>query len=52
VRTFSDKVVWSSSDADVRTIWCKKLPDFSKLRVCPYRQGGVETVQTFFGQGV
>jgi len=48
---FSDKGV--SSDADVRTIWCKKTLDFSKFMVCPHGQGGrgVKPVRTFFGQG-
>jgi len=27
-----------SSDAVVRTFWCKKTPDFSKFMVCPHRQ--------------
>jgi len=30
----------SSSDADVRTFWCKKTPDFSKFMMCPHGQGG------------
>jgi len=30
----SDKEKVSSSDADVRTFWCKKASDFSEFLVC------------------
>jgi len=31
---------FGSSDADVRTVWCKKLRIFRKFMVCPHGQGG------------
>jgi len=41
-----------SSDADVRTFWCKKTMDFLNL-LCVRTDGGggVEPVGTFCGQG-
>jgi len=39
-----------SSDADVRTFWCKKLQTFQIYGVSA-RKRGVEPVRTFCGQG-
>jgi len=36
-----------SSDAYVRTFWCKKIANFSKFVVCLHGQGGVEPVRTW-----
>jgi len=49
-RHFTDMERGGSSDADGRTFWCNKTPDFSKFMVCPHGQGEVESVRTFFGQ--
>jgi len=38
-----------SSDANVRTFWCKKTPNFSKFMVCPNGQGCLSQCGHFFG---
>jgi len=41
----------SSSDSDVRTFWRKKLPDFSKVMVCPHEQEGLSQCGHFSDKG-
>jgi len=49
VRAFCGQ--WGSSDADVRTFWCKKLCIFQNLWCVLTNLRGVEPVRTFCGQG-
>jgi len=53
VRAFANKGRGGISDADVRTLWCKKTSDFSKFMVCPHGQKGrgVEPVRNFADKG-
>jgi len=50
---FTDKGRKGSSDADFRTIWCKKLRTFRNLWCVRSDKGGrgVDPVQTFCGRG-
>jgi len=48
-RHFADKVGGGSSDAYVRSFWCKPS-GFLKFMVCTDKGEGVKPVQTFCGQ--